>query len=931
MSAERDESLRGLDGCGCCAGTDARTPLRVHNRPGLDAVAYRVGTHATFLQTSLAALSAAGDAPPDAGPAWRPPLQKLTARAGDFTPALLDAWAVVGDVLTFYSERIANESWLRPATERRSILELARSIGYELNPGVAASTHLAFTLEEVPGAPEQVRIVRGTRAQSIPGPGEKPQSFETDEELLARPAWNALRPRMSRPQRVDEDTAALWLAGVPAPVTPGDALLVKVGSALALRTVVQVEPDAPGARSRVTLDTALALPAPAEPDDWSVFVFRQRAALFGSSAGNWMLMNDELRSRYEGNLPEQEKACEGPGDWRYLPPKLTQWPGFALPDDAMHLDLDAVYPRLLPGSVLVLRDADGAGPLILWAATVTEAAPEKFGLGGRVTRVGLHTPADLSDFGRRTTTVYLQPEPVARAEEPITDPVPDILPDADADPIRQREFELARRVEAMEAERTVIVRGRPARLRLPGHNRMTDLDGGDAGRADPATVFSIRRIWFNDPGAYRDFRLRIRDPHGVETYVEADARHLVVLPALPEDEEVAEVAVVQAWDDTDAAHPVVRFLDPLRHVYDRASAVLLGNVAFATHGESVAERLGSGDGARPFQRFTLKQQPLTHTPDASPDGGASTLEVRVGDLRWTEVPTLFGRGPRDRVFVTRRQDDGATTVQFGDGAEGARLPTGRENVRAAYRKGIGREGNVRVRQIAQLLTRELGVRDVVNPLPATGGMDPQERDDARQNAPVTVLTLDRVVSLRDYEDFARAFAGVAKAEAVWTWDGRRRGVFLTLAGPEGDALPEDGTVMRNLLAALADAGDPYVPVRAASYRPVRFRAKATLRVHPDRLAEDVLRAAHDALALRFGFGARAFGQPVWRGDVIATLQNVAGVESLDLDLLYRHPGPAGTVPELDAEAPEDGMDARTAAPAELLVIHLLPGDLEVAP
>ncbi len=917
MSAARDESLRGLDGCGCCDGTDARTPLRVHNRPGLAAVAYRVGTHATFLQTSLAALSAAGDAPPDAGAAWRPPLQKLTARAGDFTPALLDAWAVVGDVLTFYSERIANESWLRPATERRSILELARSIGYELNPGVAASTHLAFTMEEVPGAPQEVTIVRGTRAQSIPGPQEKPQSFETEEALLARPAWNALRARTSRPQRVDAKTGALWLAGAPAPVTPGDAVLVTVEGASVFRTVVGVEPDAPGGRSRVTLDGALELPASGDTDGWSVAVFRQRAALFGHNAGDWMLLNDELRSRYEGNLPKAEEKCDPPREWTYLPPTLTQWPKFDLPKDAAHIDLDAVYPRLLPGSDLVLRDADGAEQLIRRAASVTEAAPVQFGLGGRVTRVVLDKEANLSDFGRRTTTVYIQPEALTKADEPILDPV------------GGREMDLARGVVAMEAERTVIVRGRPARVRVTSPNRMKDADGADAGLPDAAASYSIRRIWFLD--APKAVRLQLRDDHGVETFLGADVKELKMLPALPDDEEVAEVAVVQSWDDADPDHPIVHFLDPLRNMYDRASAVLLGNVAYATHGESVAERLGSGDGARPFQRFTLKQQPLTHTPDASPDGGSSTLEVRVGDLRWTEVPTLFGRGPRDRVFVTRRQDDGATTVQFGDGSEGARLPTGRENVRATYRKGIGREGNVRVRQVSQLLTRELGVRDVVNPLAATGGMDPQERDDARQNAPVTVLTLDRVVSLRDYEDFARAFAGVSKAEGVWTWDGRRRGVFLTLAGPDGDALPEDGAVMPNLLAALAEAGDPYVPVRAASYRSVRFRVKASLRHHPDHLAEDVLRAAEAALAVRFGFGERAFGRPVWRGDVIATLQNVPGVESLDLDLLYRHPGPGSTAPELAAEAPEDGMDARTAAPAELLTLHLLPGDLEVAP
>ena len=53
---------------------------------------------------------------------------------------------------------------------------------------------------------------------------------------------------------------------------------------------------------------------------------------------------------------------------------------------------------------------------------------------------------------------------------------------------------------------------------------------------------------------------------------------------------------------------------------------------------------------------------------------------------------------------------------------------------------------------------------------------------ARRNAPLTVLTLDRIVSLRDYEDFARAFGGIAKALATWTWDGQRQGIFVTVAG-----------------------------------------------------------------------------------------------------------------------------------------------------
>src|SRR3712207_4233645 len=104
----------------------------------------------------------------------------------DFAIALLDAWATVADVLTFYQERIANESYLRTATERVSLLHLARLIGYELRPGVAAGTFLAFTLEDAPGSPGEVTLDVGTRVQSLPGPGEQPQTFETVEQIEAR-------------------------------------------------------------------------------------------------------------------------------------------------------------------------------------------------------------------------------------------------------------------------------------------------------------------------------------------------------------------------------------------------------------------------------------------------------------------------------------------------------------------------------------------------------------------------------------------------------------------------------------------------------------------------------------------------------------------------------------------------------------------------
>ena len=150
--------------CGCCAGRTAQTAPELSNRPGLTAIAYRVGTQAQFKQRMLARLSAAE----------RAALAGLQTREDDdFAIALLDAWATVADVLTFYQERLANEAYLRTATERLSLVHLARTIGYELQPGVAASTSLAFTLEEAPGAPRHTTIDQWRQGAKRPWPERK--------------------------------------------------------------------------------------------------------------------------------------------------------------------------------------------------------------------------------------------------------------------------------------------------------------------------------------------------------------------------------------------------------------------------------------------------------------------------------------------------------------------------------------------------------------------------------------------------------------------------------------------------------------------------------------------------------------------------------------------------------------------------------------
>ena len=207
---------------GCEAEPMATVP---YNRPGQPELAYRIGTHATFLRRMLANL-VYQDIPLGPNQGARPLADLLTRASDDLAIALLDAWAIVADVLTFYQERIANEGYLRTATERRSVLELARAIGYELNPVVAASTFLAFTMEEGPGSPLTAIVAKGTKVQSIPPQGQLPQTFETIETLEAHTVWNRLRPRQRQPQALKPDAKQLYLTGTALNLEAGDLLLV---------------------------------------------------------------------------------------------------------------------------------------------------------------------------------------------------------------------------------------------------------------------------------------------------------------------------------------------------------------------------------------------------------------------------------------------------------------------------------------------------------------------------------------------------------------------------------------------------------------------------------------------------------------------------------------------------------------------------------
>ena len=152
------------------------------------------------------------------------PLAIRTRAPDDPTIALLDAWATVGDVLGFYLDRIADEGYLTTATQPGSVLALASLVGYQPTPSPAAQVYLAYSLAPDP-ADGAVQFSPGLLFQSVPGPGQQAQTFESAGAVVARPSWNLLAPKSTQPLPVS--TTSLVVGSTTAALSPDDMILLE--------------------------------------------------------------------------------------------------------------------------------------------------------------------------------------------------------------------------------------------------------------------------------------------------------------------------------------------------------------------------------------------------------------------------------------------------------------------------------------------------------------------------------------------------------------------------------------------------------------------------------------------------------------------------------------------------------------------------------
>ena len=137
-------------------------------------------------------------------------------------------------------------------------------------------------------------------------------------------------------------------------------------------------------------------------------------------------------------------------------------------------------------------------------------------------------------------------------------------------------------------------------------------------------------------------------------------------------------------------------------------------------------------------------------------------------------------------------------LRFGDDVHGRRPDPG-TSLTARY-DGNGAAGNIGADALAHVALRAPQIRAVRNPLPASGGQDPESLDDVRQRAPAAYRVQERAVTPADYAAIAERHPDVQRAAATFRWTGSWHTVFVTV--DRGGGAPVDADFEDELRALL---------------------------------------------------------------------------------------------------------------------------------
>lgn len=315
------------------------------------------------------------------------------------------------------------------------------------------------------------------------------------------------------------------------------------------------------------------------------------------------------------------------------------------------------------------------------------------------------------------------------------------------------------------------------------------------------------------------------------------------------------------------------------------------------------EEVGMSDGL-PSQEFELSN------PNVVTDSVRVYVFDNVNFFPWQRVDHFADYGPLSRVF--RVIDDGSQTyrIQLGDGVSGL-VPTATHRVFATYRVVDGTFGNVPagsivdVESIPGLTDAELatitGNIAVINDVPATGGVDPQDTEAIRRAAARLFRAGGRAVTLEDYQNTALGVSGCGKASAQ-SETPSLVGVIVSPARTFGTAEPRPGyeydedaetwslTVEQDNLRErvqkqldLVSLAGVTTTVLDPQYVDVVVQVTVDAIPSVRRLDAEVL--IKQAILERFDYTQVQFGSSIYASDLVSLISSLGITQDISVDVL----------------------------------------------
>jgi hypothetical protein len=753
-------------------------PRIIGNPPGLSSIAYRAGDFTDF-RHALLVIPRKGEV---ALANWRP------SAASDLAVQMVEWWAYLADILTFYNQRIASQDYLATADLPESVGRLIRVLGYRPRPGIGATGILAAILnKEAP-----LTLPAGFAVQSKPGPGQPPQIFEIGAATAIAPPDLVAAFPLPNPALVKGSGGndSVLLAGTISSIKPGDELLVVESgwnasdSNWALGTVASSSSEkAPDGtiNTRVVFSGTLGLPGNAAASDYQLLKSTQSAHAWQYPANNVI----------QDNLVNLESAAR----------------------------------------------AIKAGDVILFEATRTISVfsnPPAPQLASVITYTEVIWYANAPDPNNPQTP------PTKAQQDQYGAPIP--IPHSE---LKFRGTPGAGGISAFNSwsKSTVIRYGwQSVGQLIPTPATAIDPSNPQLGAVAPAAF---------PAGSGTPVMIEDANGNGASAVASSGAPSLIELGGLPA--------------------PMPSLTPPLNVLYGRFPV---------SRGKTVTnEILGSGDATQAGQEFVLKNSPLTYLLSQSSISGqnyGSTLTVRVNGVAWQEVGSFYGQSPDAKVFVTSEDENNQTHVMFGDGVNGARLPSGTNNVVATYRFGSG-AASPAAGALTVIMQPQPNLKAIHNPVAVGGGADPDPPSQIRRYAPQSVLTFGRAISADDYQTIAAQAPGVARARSYFSFDAAQQRALVTLY------VGDDPAAVTAAQTALALADDPNRPVLVKLAFAVPIQLYLTVLVDPKYDTPTVLSGVTAALIdPQNGLlgGSIGIGQTIYDSQIYQSCLSVPGADAV---------------------------------------------------